>query len=131
MQTILEGKVMWSYQQELCDAGLLQEVSAMFSFVPPLHHHSGEITLTENEIIISSDDEKLVINLAQLDQIYMGFDDTFKATYVKNNGLFWQPLRLVYQTAASKETIYLIIDHNFIGSQNKYWYDTLTALFSV
>lgn len=130
MEIILEGKVLWSYQEELSDAGLLQEVNALFSFSQPLHHHAGEIALTENEIIISGVDEELRINLAQLDQIYMGFDEIFKSTYVKNAGMFWQPLRLGYHTSTSTNTVYLIIDHNILGSQNKLWFQTLTGLFS-
>ena len=128
MGVIMTGKVMWSYPEELNDAGLVHVFAGLLSFVPPLHHHTGEIALIDNQIVIEGDTD-LTIPFGNIEQIYLGFDDVYRSTYVKNNGLFWQPLRLTFNTLNGTQVVYLIIDHNFIGARNKDWYQMLTDLY--
>src|SRR5271167_1579931 len=93
---LLQGVAKWSYDYEMAEFTSTQKaITAMTSFVPPLHRHEGNIALTNSEIIIEGigdDDENLTIQLNQLKQIYLGFDDLFPATSVKSFGLLWQPL---------------------------------------
>lgn len=107
-------------------------LTAMTSFVPPLHRHEGNIALTNSEIIIegiSDDDEDLTIQLSQLKQIYLGFDDIFPASLVKSFGFLWQPLRIEYYTSAVEaQSIYVIIDYNGLYTHDKDWYNTLTQM---
>ena len=126
----MKGHVLWSYENEIAESGLKEEISALFSFVKPLHHHEGEILLTDASLIINGDID-LNIPLGNLSQLYLGFDDSYKSTYVKNGGLFWQPLRVNYANDGITDIIYLVIDHTIIGTANdKLWFDALKQILS-
>ena len=130
---LLQGTAKWSYDYEMAEFTATQKVlTGMTSFVPPLHRHEGNIALTNSEIIIEGiddDDEDLTIQLDQLKQIYLGFDDIFPATSVKSFGFLWQPLRIEYYTSAAEtQSIYLIIDYNGLYTHDKDWYNTLTQI---
>jgi hypothetical protein len=130
---LLQGTAKWSYDYEMAEFTETQKaMTAMTSFVPPLHRHEGNIALTNSEIIIEGigdDDEDLTIQLNQLKQIYLGFDDVFSALSVKSFGLFWQPLRIEYYTSAVEtQSIYLIIDYNGVYTHDKDWFKTLTQM---
>jgi hypothetical protein len=130
---LLQGTAKWSYDYEMAEFTETQKaMTAMTLFVPPLHRHEGNIALTNSEIIIEGigdDDEDLTIQLNQLKQIYLGFDDVFSALSVKSFGLFWQPLRIEYYTSAVEtQSIYLIIDFNGIYTHDKDWFKTLTQM---
>jgi hypothetical protein len=130
MNILLSGHVLWSYADEVAESGLGDEVRALFSMVKPLHHHEGEIALTDTSLIINGDID-LDIPLGKLNQLYLGFDEVFKSTYVKNNGMFWQPLRVSYYENDKLITIYLIIDHNFIGTaKDRQWFDALKEILA-
>lgn len=126
MKTVLTGKVYWSYDYEVRQKSPLDSIGVHFSAIPPFHKHEGLITLTNDRIILSGDEE-LKIPLANLESLYLGFDDTFTPSLVKNFGLFWQPLRLSLQTG---EVIYVIIDHSMFGSKNQYWFDFLKTILT-
>jgi hypothetical protein len=126
----MNGHVLWSYIDEVAESGLKDEIRALFSLIKPLHHHEGEIKLTYNDLIINGD-ISLSIPLGNLNQIYLGFDDVFKSTYVKNAGMIWQPLRVSYRDSGSMNTIYLIIDYSFIGTaKDQQWFDALREALS-
>eukprot|EP01132_Coremiostelium_polycephalum_P018718 gene18718-22295_t len=84
MQPILSGNVYWAYDHDIEQADTLSLLGTQFSGTPPL-----------NALYLSGDNA-LVIPLQNIEQIYMGFDDTYRVTYVKNWGLTWQPIRLVF-----------------------------------
>jgi hypothetical protein len=126
----MNGHVLWSYADEVAESGLKDEIRALFSLLKPLHHHEGEITLTNSSLIINGDID-LNIPLGNLNQLYLGFDDVFKSTYVKNVGMLWQPLRVSYHDNGTVNTVYLIIDHSFIGTaKDQQWFDALREVFS-
>ncbi|WCT13550.1 hypothetical protein [Mucilaginibacter jinjuensis] len=128
---ILQGKVLWSYADEYAqiDDGI-KFTASLVSLGSPLHNHSGYIAVTENQLIIEGleSDLDLTIPLNAIEEIYLGFDDIFTATSVKNLGAFWQPLRIKFHTGHSLQQIYLIIDHNGLFTHNKRWYDTLVNI---
>jgi hypothetical protein len=130
---LLQGTAEWSYDYEMAEFTATQKaLTAMTSFVPPLHRHEGNIALTNSEIIIegiNDNGENLTIQLNQLKQIYLGFDDVFPATSVKSFGFLWQPLRIEYYiSAVETQSIYLIIDYNGLYTHDKDWYNTLTQM---
>lgn len=129
MQILQIGKVLWSYDHEIAGCTLVNETGTLFSVTPPLHHREGEIILTTSTLTIDGYNY-LNIPLDQLDQIYLGFDDVYKRSLVKNNGIFWQPLRIRYKVADGYNTVYLVIDHSFWGTKNQLWFDTLKQLLS-
>ncbi|MFD1257502.1 hypothetical protein ACFQ3S_11910 [Mucilaginibacter terrae] len=126
---LLTGKVLWCYDNELQQANLADEFRGMMSFTMPLHYHVGEITLTDNSIVINGDAD-LRIPLDNLQQLYMGFDDQYRRTFAKNGGLFWQPLKLSYADNAQMRSVYLIIDLDWFSVKNKLWFETLKAMFN-
>ena len=126
MRPILAGNVLYTYDHELIQRSTLADVSAHFSGINPFHTHAGTITLTANTILIEGD-EDLEIPLGTLEQIYLGFDEAFPRTLVKNMGLFWQPLRL---SLSNGKNLYLIIDYNMLGAKNQLWFDGLKEMLS-
>jgi hypothetical protein len=130
MNILMTSHVLWSYADEVAESGLRDEIRALISFVKPLHHHEGEIALTDSSLIINGD-INLNIPLGKLNQLYLGFDEVFKATYVKNVGLMWQPLKLSFYENDRITTIYLIIDYSFVGiAKDKQWFDALKNVLS-
>lgn len=121
---ILTGEVLWSYDYELLERTPLRGIASHFSGVNPFHAHQGEILLTSDRITLR-DESELTISLSDLGQLYMGFDENFPRSSVKNFGLFWQPLRL---TLGSGQKLYLIIDYNVLGSKNQLWFDTIKII---
>ena len=128
-QYLLTGKVLWCYDNELQQANLADEFIGMMSFTMPLHYHEGEIVLTNNAIIINGDAD-LRIPLDNLQQLYMGFDDQYRRTFVKNGGLFWQPLKISYADNSQMRSVYLIIDFSWFGVHNQLWFETLKTMFN-
>jgi hypothetical protein len=129
MQILQIGKVLWSYDHEIAGCTLINETGTLFSVTPPPHHREGEIILTAGSLVIDGYNY-LNIPLNKLEQIYLGFDEVYKRSLVKNNGMFWQPLRLRYKAADGYNTVYLIIDHSFFGTKNQLWFDTIKQLLS-
>ena len=126
MNVILTGQALYSYRHELLERDSFADLGAHFSGIKPFHKHTGEIALSANKLFVSGD-EDLQIPLASIEQIYLGFDESFPRTLVKNMGLFWQPLRL---SLSSGNTLYLIIDYNMLGVNNQLWFDGLKELLS-
>ena len=124
MNEILSGQVLYSYYKELLERDSLADLGAHFSGFGPFHRHAGDISLTADNIFIRGD-ENLQIRLASIEQIYMGFDEAFPRSLVKNMGLFWQPLRL---SLSNGNKLYLIIDYNMLGANNQLWFDTIKEI---
>lgn len=127
---LLEGNLLWAYDYELEDKNPESKFAGLFSFMKPLHNHEGLIVLSDNQISINSD-EQVSIALDSIDQLFLGFDELYPASSVRNWGAFWQPLRIEYSnTFIQTRKIYLVIGYNGIFAQNKIWYDTLKELLS-
>ncbi|GGB08246.1 MULTISPECIES: hypothetical protein [Mucilaginibacter] len=129
MQILRIGKVMWSHDYDLATLGLANDGGALFAFTPPPHHYNGEIILTPKSLVLDGDSYEH-IPLDSLEQLYLGFDELYKRSMVRNNGLFWQPLRLRYRLKEELITLYLIVDHTLFGAKNQLWFNTLKQLLS-
>lgn len=130
-ELILQGKVMWSYDYEIEEFTSAQKImSGLTGIGGPIHNHKGNITLTNEQVLIESEDsENLSIPLASVTQLYIGFDDIYTKLSVKNAGLFWQPLRLEYTNANYQIVrLYTIIDYKLLYSDNQRWYDSLISI---
>jgi hypothetical protein len=124
MATILEGRVLWSYEYEVVKRNANNDIGYQFWGTGPFYRHSGNIVLNESRIAITGDIDVL-IPLGTIGQLYLGFDEVYTAMLTKNLGLFWQPLRL---TLGNDVVLYLIIDYNFIGAKNKKWFLALKEM---
>lgn len=111
---ILEAQAFWSFEHELANKDSISQIAAQFSGVPPIHDHEGSLTLTTSYLSIIGETD-LIIQLADIDQLYLGFDDIYRRNFIKNLGLTCQPLRITYSNASNAEVIYVIADYNFVG----------------
>jgi hypothetical protein len=130
-QKMLEGNVLWSYDHELSNeksSGWFKKIAGLFSFLKPIHNHDGSILLASNGLFITGD-EQLELPLSNIEEVYMGFDDLFPASSAKNLGAFWQPIRIRSAISGSEsQTVYLVINHTGIFSDNQTWFNTLISL---
>jgi hypothetical protein len=130
-QKMLEGNVLWSYDHELTNeksSSWIKKIAGLFSFLKPIHNHEGNILLASNGLFITGD-EQLELPLSNIEEVYMGFDDLFPASSAKNLGAFWQPIRIRSTISRSEsQTVYLVINHTGIFSDNQTWFNTLISL---
>lgn len=126
MKVILSGSILWSFDVEVQNRNKNNDFTFHVSGMKPFHCYAGEIFLTERSIKIIGDSE-FEIRLENLTQIYLGFDENYSTSLSKNFGVFWQPLRL---TLLDGQMIYLIIDYNFVSTNNKLWFHTLQELLA-
>ncbi|QNK64664.1 hypothetical protein H7F33_09380 [Pedobacter sp. PAMC26386] len=126
------GTVLWVFDYDFPNFSLLDKIGILFSGVNPLHTNAGMIYLKHDQISLASADEELIIPLKNITQVYLGFDNIYKATYVKSGGTFWQPLRLIYtqDNEPDPQTIYLVIDLNYLASSNATWFEVLKNMLS-
>jgi len=111
---ILEAQAFWSHEKELADKDSISQIAAQFSGIPPIHDHEGSLTLTTSYLSINGETD-LIIQLADIDQLYLGFDDVYRRNFIKNFGLTCQPLRITYSNSLKAEVVYIIADYNFVG----------------
>lgn len=130
---LLQGTVKWSYAYEMAEVSQTTKIMAgMVSMGTPLHHHEGNIALSDAELIIegfNDDGEDLTIPLSAMKQIYLGFDDVFPKIAAKSLGMLWQPLHIEYYISSFEtQYIYLVIDFNGIYTHDKEWFNALTQM---
>jgi len=130
MNILLSGLVLWTFQDEIGNDNLKFEIRSLFSGSPPLYHHEGNIILTDYNLYIEGD-EDLSINLSDITEIYMGFDEYYKRTFARNAGMLWQPIRITYDVGRESVIVYLIVDLTFWGAANNNWFQALKELLGV
>jgi len=127
---LLESRVLWSYDHELKAKTAFHHLAAQFSGIPPVHDHSGVLYVTERGLTIKGD-EDLVISLADIEEIYLGFDEVYPRNFIKNFGVFSEPLRILSVSRFSKTTIYMFLDYNFFGfAKNQTLFNLLQEVLS-
>ncbi|MFC6101101.1 hypothetical protein [Olivibacter domesticus] len=115
-QVLFENQALWIHDFEIQNMNYDERFSIRhFSFVPPLSKHSGNILLTEAEIILYGD-EATNISLRNITELYYGFDELYTASSVKNFGIFWKPLRIKYNLY---NVIYLIVNYRHFYTSNE------------
>jgi hypothetical protein len=115
-QILFENKALWIHDFEIQQMNYNERFSIRhFSFVPPLSNHSGNIFLTDREIILHGD-ETTNISLGTIEELYYGFDELYTASSVKNFGAFWRPLRIRHNRY---NLIYLIINYRHFYTSNE------------
>jgi hypothetical protein len=79
-------------------------LNAHYSFGEPLHRYKGELQLLNGRLRFSGVDvrtnEEFNLNIHSMDieQLYYGFDDTFKVQESRSLGMFWKPIRIAFRT---------------------------------
>jgi len=127
---LLEARVLWSYDYELESKTGINNIAAQFSGIPPIHDHEGVLYLTKSGINIQGD-EDLMIPLVDIEEAYLGFDESYQRNFIKNLGLLCQPLRIVTNNGIAERTIYLILDYNYFGcAKNLTLFDMLQEMLT-
>lgn len=125
---LLSGNAKWSTEEEVLHRNTVDQVGVHISGAGPFHCHSGEIALTEKAIYIEGDVD-LSFNLGDLEQLFIGFDEVFPRTLVKNFGMTAQPLRL--QVGAGIGVLYLFIDYNMMSfTNNLLWFNSIKSILA-
>jgi len=125
--TIYEGTAHWAYGTDIIGMEASEGYTGRhFSSVPPLSKYQGKIFLTERAIRIDGDGG-VMIPIADIKDLYMGFDDVFPAASVNSLGMFWKPLRIKY---GPDTNIYLIVDYSLMISNNNRFYELLRKLLA-
>lgn len=125
---LLSGSVKWSTEEEVLHRDEIGQMGVHFSGAGPFHCHAGQITLTEKALYIEGDVD-LSFNLGELEQLFIGFDEVFPRTLVKNFGMTAQPMRL--QVGAGIGVLYLFIDYNMMAlTNNSLWFNSIRSILS-
>jgi len=130
MSQVFNTNVVWSHDYELSSKDTSTQIASLFSGTPPVHDHQGEIILTEETLNILGD-EDFFLRLSDIEQLYLGFDDLYPKHYIRNFGLFCQPLRISANTGLKRITIYLVVGYNgFHCNETKRLFNVLKQLLS-
>lgn len=95
MNLMFEANVLWSTHNELSQKNQYDNIATQFSGIALIHNHQVDLKLTENQLLIEGN-TMLTTNLVDIVQLYRGFDDLYKPNFIKNFGMFCQPLRIQY-----------------------------------
>lgn len=130
MQQLATGIALWCFDQEILDRNIYEGIAPHFSGGGPFHKHSGNIILCTSAIYLEGDEITKIPHSA-IEQIFLGYDEVYTRSLVKNFGLFCQPLRINYEDNGNDHSIYLIIDYHFMGtSKNQAWFNAIKDLLS-
>jgi len=124
---LFESKALWIHDYEISAMSYDERFTIRhFSSVPPLSKHDGFIRLSETEIVLEGDEDR-IIPLASVTELYHGFDELYPASSVKNFGAFWKPLRIKHGYG---NCTYFILNHGLFGTSNAHFLDLLKDLLS-
>ncbi|WP_437396325.1 hypothetical protein [Flagellimonas lutimaris] len=100
---------------------------------PPPFHYKGSITFNASGItFVGYDifhDEEIQFNIPkeEIEQLYYGYDDTFKTFNTQDNENSWAPIRFKF---AHENDLYLISEFNGIYSANEELFEELKMWLS-
>lgn len=117
MENVLyAGPVYWVYDHEIASMCFAERyLIRHLSFSPPLSRHKGNIQVTAHSISMQEYDNEFNIELSDITQLYLGFDDSYSRASAKNFGVFWRPLRIELE---NETLVYLIVDYKNGFSKN-------------
>jgi hypothetical protein len=130
MHYLLQSDILWSYDFELAAKDAVAGIASMFSGALPIHDHMGELVLT-NEMLTITGDFDAIIKLPDIEQLYLGFDEYYPRNYIRNFGMLCEPLRITFDAADGRSTMYLVLGYNgFQCVQTKQLFETLQVMLS-
>lgn len=123
---VLTGKAIWCFSYEIMQRNEAADIRFHVTGVKPFHQHESDIVLTES-VLEFIGDGGIAIPLELITQLYIGFDEYYTRTLIRNFGLTSQPLRVSMNNG---QIIYCFIDYGFFGTANKKWLDVLQQLLT-
>ena len=128
---IAQTPALWTFEEDILNRSWQDWLVAHLSFGKPLHRYEGMLTLYTNTLALIGQDEKtkeefsLEIYKREIEQLYLGFDETFNVSETRGLGLTWLPLRLMFTKNGQTKKIYLIINYSFGKTDNKEYFEFL------
>ncbi|MGN6343266.1 MAG: hypothetical protein ACTHML_19970 [Ginsengibacter sp.] len=113
---IAQAPALWTFEEDILNRSWKDWLLAHISFGKPLHRYEGVLTITTNAIELVGEDKNtkqdffLKIYKNEIEQLYLGFDETFNAAETRSLGLSWLPLRLLISKDEQIQKLYLIIN---------------------
>lgn len=133
---ITQAPALWAFEEDILNRSWKDWLLAHMSLGKPLHRYEGILTITTNTIELIGEDKNtkqeflLEIYKHEIEQLYLGLDDTFNAAETRNLGLGWLPLRLLFSRDEQIQKLYLIINYNFGRTDNKECFEFLKQWLS-
>ncbi|MEO8821726.1 MAG: hypothetical protein ABI374_12835 [Ginsengibacter sp.] len=122
---------LWSFEEDILNRSWEDWLVAHLSFGKPLHRYEGVLTIYTNTLVLigkekkTKDEFSLEIYRQEMEQLYLGFDETFNASETRGFGLTWLPLRLIFTKDDQIRKLYLIINYSFGKTDNKEYFEFL------
>ena len=125
----METPALLAFEEDIHNRSWLDWLEAHTSFLKPLHRYEGTMTLYADKIGFIGLDRKTGKDVVfdfykyQIDQLYLGFDDTFNMFETRSLGLTWVPLRLRLTISGNEKYLYIITNY-YLGlkTDNKEWF---------
>lgn len=128
--------VLWAFEDDIVSKTWSEWLSAHLSFSKPLHRYEGELDVSDSALLFSGVDrrsgEQVQFELPrhQISQLYLGFDETFRAIDTRGFGLSWKPLRIVFSQERLERKVYLIVNFGFGKIENDDFFEYLKSWLS-
>ena len=107
-------------------------MEAHTSLLKPLHRYEGQMNVLPDKLTFSGKDKRtgdetfFAIQKYQIEQLYLGFDESYNAMESRGLGLIWLPLRVTFLQNGKEEKLYIITNYRFFGwADNKDYFEYL------
>lgn len=128
---------LWAFEEDILSRSWLDWLAAHISFGKPLHRYEGTLTVHNNFIQLAGFDKRnneefqLDIYKYEIEQLYLGFDESFSAFETRGLGLTWLPLRILFIKNGEERKLYLITNYQFGKTGNREYFDFLKQWVSL
>lgn len=125
-----------AFKQDIEHRGLVDWLQAHTSFLRPLHRYCGTLEINSQNLSFLGTDVKnknsfsLVIRIASIIGIHLGYDHIFKRIEDRSLGIFhFVPLRINFLAEANEESIYVFANYSSLirHSDNQKLFETLNS----
>lgn len=128
---ISQTQILWAFEEDILNRSWLDWLAAHTSFGKPLHRYEGLLTIYNNSLQLKGIDKKtkkefyVEIFKYEIEELYLGFDKTFRASETRGFGLSWLPLRILFVKNKQERKLYLIVNYQFGKTGNKEYFEFL------
>jgi hypothetical protein len=125
----IQTPALWAFEEDILTRSWLDWLTAHTSFLKPLHRYEGLMSILSDRLSFfgkdkrTSTDFSLNIYKYQIEQLYLGLDETFNM--METRGVMWLPLRLTFMQNDKEEKLYVITNYHLGWSDNKDYFEFL------
>jgi hypothetical protein len=128
----LETTALWAFEEDILTRSWGDWMEAHTSLLKPLHRYEGQMNVLTDKLTFSGIDKRtgdetfFAIEKYQIEQLYLGFDESYNAMESRGLGLIWLPLRVTFMQNGKEEKLYIITNYRFFGwADNKDYFEFL------